>query len=455
LLSGKSWRKKKVPADEIAIYTDTRVVPDEAEKISSLSALRSDHRHIIFNQALQEGWDDPNAYVCYFDDQTKSYTRIQQIIGRILRQPNARRYSSADLNKAVILIRSTNEQFEAIIEHLKRELRLYADDPDDPGSPSAIRVTTRKETAKSIRVKPKYKRKRLRNLVLGDVDLSAVLKQVEATGKRPWAENDLAAPGARKTRVVSLKGAPDKKRYEEIRENARVSNRLYFKARVLELSRPCHNLIDPQLLAGPAFDQLSCPHSTAQTELQKLARDVVEEYEARVDFEGNDLPGEKHWKISDITTSATALIPFNRAAHSRYPRSTFNKPELEFAEGLDSMTVGVWCRNPANKETGFGIPLPVKIGSSSTFYPDFLWWFGERCFAIDPTGRHILEDKVRAKLLSLDSPRIILATPGQIAKDWTRAEDKAGWTMVRPRVGRPPAPEYFQTVPELLTALRK
>lgn len=57
----------KVPAAEIAMYTQTKVVPEDAERIASLTDLEPRHRHIICNRALQEGWDDPEAYVEYFD----------------------------------------------------------------------------------------------------------------------------------------------------------------------------------------------------------------------------------------------------------------------------------------------------------------------------------------------------------------------------------------------------
>ncbi len=59
-------REKKIAADEIAVYTQTKVLPDDAERVSSLSDLEAHHRHIICNRALQEGWDDPEAYVEYF-----------------------------------------------------------------------------------------------------------------------------------------------------------------------------------------------------------------------------------------------------------------------------------------------------------------------------------------------------------------------------------------------------
>lgn len=129
-------------ANEIAVFTDTKELPPDAEKISSLSKLRPRHRHIIFNQSLQEGWDDPEAYVCYFDGITRSFTRIRQIVGRVLRQPGAQRYSREELNTATLILNTPNEFYESVLEDLKVELRLYApeDEPDRP----PIRIKTRR-----------------------------------------------------------------------------------------------------------------------------------------------------------------------------------------------------------------------------------------------------------------------------------------------------------------------
>ena len=116
------------------------------------------------------------------------------------------------------------------------------------------------------------------------------------------------------------------------------------------------------------------------------------------------------------------------------------------------MNVGVWARNPA-RGAGYGIPLPVKVGDSSAFFPDFIWWVGKTIFAIDPTGRHILEEKVRGKLLPLRKPRVVLITRGHISSDWAKEEDQEGWTMVRQRAGRKPSPEYFENLNHLLKRL--
>src|SRR5260221_14151799 len=94
--------------------------------------MTSHYTHIIFNKRLQEGWDDPSVYVCYFDGKTDSANRIQQVIGRALRQPNALHLSDEDLNTAYFFVNCPTEALERIVDELKADLRIYKDDePDD------------------------------------------------------------------------------------------------------------------------------------------------------------------------------------------------------------------------------------------------------------------------------------------------------------------------------------
>jgi type III restriction enzyme len=75
------------------------------------------------------------------------------------------------------------------------------------------------------------------------------------------------------------------------------------------------------------------------------------------------------------------------------------------------------------------------------------------CFAIDPTGAHILNEKVRGKLLTIEKPKIVLLTRGRVAKEFNAVDGDAGWTMVRPLAGRTPSPEYFDSIRDALVRL--
>ena len=445
-------RDHGVPADEIAVYTQTKVLPDDAVRVSSLAQLQPHHRHIICNRALQEGWDDPEAYIEYFDDESNSFVRISQVIGRALRQPGAGHFDDDDLNTATLFVRVANAQFESIVEGLKRELALYAVDDESGGSTPAIRLRTRKEPLDPIPVKADLADKlSLPEYQLGDASLDDELAEIGMTSRRTYADIDLEAPGARTTRVISLRGNDDVTRYKELAASMRRPNGEYLRRRIVIGSRHCAHLIEPTTFTGPAFEQWACAGSNAQRQLAALADRVVRQFEATVDLVPNEILGEEIWHPRSHVPSNTNMESFTNALHPAYSRAAFNAEELEFAKALDALNEGTWMRNPVRGE-GYGIPLPMKVGGSSTFYPDFLWWTGDTCFALDPTGKHILDEKIRGKLLSIDLPKIVLLIKGRLAADLVTHEKTNNVTILRPRTGRAPAPEVY---PDLATALKR
>jgi len=60
------WRtlvnQGNVPAEQIAVCTNTRDLPKEAVRVGTIDQLSEGYPHIIFNKKLQEGWDDPSVY---------------------------------------------------------------------------------------------------------------------------------------------------------------------------------------------------------------------------------------------------------------------------------------------------------------------------------------------------------------------------------------------------------
>lgn len=445
-------RDHGVPAEEIAVYTQTKVLPDDAVRVSSLAQLQPRHRHIICNRALQEGWDDPEAYIEYFDDESNSFVRISQVIGRALRQPGAAHFDDDDLNTATLFVRVANVQFESIVEGLKRELALYAVDDENGGTTPAIRLRTRKEPLDPIPVKANLADKlSLPEYQLGDASLDDELAEIGMISRRTYADIDLEAPGARTTRVISLRGDDDVIRYRELAASMRRPNGEYLRRRIVIGSRHCAHLIEPTTFTGPAFEQWACAGSNAQRQLAALADRVVRQFEATVDLVPNEIIGEETWHPRPHVPTNNKMEPFTNAIHPAYSRAAFNAEELEFAKTLDALDVGTWMRNPVRGE-GYGIPLPMKVGGSSTFYPDFLWWTGNTCFALDPTGKHILDEKIRGKLLSIDLPKVALIIKGRLSADLVTHEKSNNVTVVRPRTGRAPAPEVY---PDLATALKR
>jgi type III restriction enzyme len=87
-----------VPPEQIAIKSSDK---DDIEGIDLLSK-ESEIRYIITKQALQEGWDCPFAYVLCALTKSQSETAMTQLIGRVLRQPYARKTGIKELDECYV-----------------------------------------------------------------------------------------------------------------------------------------------------------------------------------------------------------------------------------------------------------------------------------------------------------------------------------------------------------------
>jgi type III restriction enzyme len=74
---------------------------DELENVDLLSEL-CPVRYIITKDALREGWDCPFAYILAVLSKTTAATALTQMIGRVLRQPEARQTSVPALNECYV-----------------------------------------------------------------------------------------------------------------------------------------------------------------------------------------------------------------------------------------------------------------------------------------------------------------------------------------------------------------
>ncbi len=90
--------KCNVLPEEIAIKSSER---DDIENIDLLSP-DCPIRYIITRQALQEGWDCAFAYVLTTLINSDAPTSMTQLVGRILRQPYARKTTISELNESFV-----------------------------------------------------------------------------------------------------------------------------------------------------------------------------------------------------------------------------------------------------------------------------------------------------------------------------------------------------------------
>lgn len=90
----------KVPENQIAIATGERRELDGVDLFSRDCPIR----YVITVQALKEGWDCPFAYVFCSVAKIHSSKDAEQLLGRVLRMPNARRRNVEELNKAYAFV---------------------------------------------------------------------------------------------------------------------------------------------------------------------------------------------------------------------------------------------------------------------------------------------------------------------------------------------------------------
>ena len=107
-----------IPQEQIAVKTS------DVDDIGTQNLLSRDCpiRYIITVNALKEGWDCPFAYILASLANRTSTVDVEQILGRVLRQPYAREHKMPLLNMSYVLTNSANfrETIEKIVIGLNK-----------------------------------------------------------------------------------------------------------------------------------------------------------------------------------------------------------------------------------------------------------------------------------------------------------------------------------------------
>ena len=98
----KLMKKFKIPEKQIAIKTSAIKKLDSGNLLSR----KCEIRYIITVNALKEGWDCPFAYILASLANRNSSVEVEQIVGRILRQPYAERHGGGLLNLSCVFTSS-------------------------------------------------------------------------------------------------------------------------------------------------------------------------------------------------------------------------------------------------------------------------------------------------------------------------------------------------------------
>lgn len=431
------WRylveKKGIDPREIAAYCDLKfdrkdnppprdfvLFSGGDDDFAAFSA--GNFRHIIFNQSLQEGWDDPSCCCAYIDKSMGSSIQVEQVIGRVLRQPGAHHFADAKLNTATFFIRIDNKQeFPRILKTVQD--RVAAESPE-------VRIDGYSEPKERARLSHEPKRE----VTVPEIHIFAdeaieplneALRQladfrldiVNTVGKGELQQALQVVGEGQKGAVVT----------KEVAHSNRVMARWIVRREIQTLYPEVIKTID---WSDPRFDALVETTSLAAETIRATAEKLVDVYLEHCDlcFEvGN------RYTVGPVFVDPRKAHTFRNAIHPSY--SDLNGPEADFAEALDATKL-LWARNPRNG--GFSIPLLDK-GDTRSFYPDFLVWRGSTVYALDPKGEHLIQKDAGRKLLNITDERgkrgvlVRLISEGAWSEDFTRHgnDGLTVWSMAK------------------------
>jgi type III restriction enzyme len=405
--------------------------------------IEGDYRHIIFNQTLQEGWDDPLAYFAYIDRSMESKVQIEQIIGRLLRQPQTSHYPAERLNTAHFYVRvDKNETFNEVLDGVSQ--RLAQDAPQvkiiksAPGRPKPREHHPRKQA----------------QVPATAYDSRETIKPIKAliNGLSDYRKDDINTRGQGSRRIAEQKvggGQIDESSWETFEQSNLVSARWIFLrdvkrlfSRALEVANTAHEKFDARIgLGSPAYQHIT-----------DVAHKVVEVYGKNVALTQRKVDP---YTVGPILAREDEVEPFKHSIHEGY--DGLNDLERDFAQALDKTGLD-WCRNPPR--SGYGIPL-ITPGSTTTFYPDFLVWKDDVVLAVDTKGAHLLLEAAGRKLLTIRIPRGTTTTlsirfvSAGTYNEQVQLKDKDGFTVWSRREDGTLQAIHHMTLDEVVTGLTR
>ncbi len=371
--------KAKIQEEEIAIKISGK---NELEGENLLSS-KCKIKYIITVNALAEGWDCSFAYVLVSLANVGAKIAVEQIIGRILRMPYAKKKENEDLNRSYIFAsaKNFNEAAEAIITGLE----------DNGYSRSDFIDSTKKELKYELEVERAFKKDlavpmvsfggeklSFEDLIGEDFELS---KQDHKFDFDIHFDNDGRA-------IIDIK-----KENEWIRESQKSLNLIYQDRHVTEaelvqwldkrlrftiIERKekvafIEKALEYQLsVKKRTLTELSVNRYLLLEKLSAVISDILEIY-AKKKFDEFIKKGKITAKALDkfpATIIINQEIPqtFNKSYYKKVDK--LNSEEKNFVERLDLdklPNVEYWVRNREKKD-----PFYIQGWQRNKFYPDFV-----------------------------------------------------------------------------------
>ena len=399
------WRhlteKLGVDPSEVAVYCDLKYdrsypLPDDFVLFKGGDKdyerfIAGRFRHIIFNHSLQEGWDEPYVYFAYIDKSVGSKVQAEQIVGRLLRQPERKHYKSGRLNVARIFVRvESTGVFDEVVHSVEERIRT---------GKVGIKITT---TRPGRKAKVEYLPKKSWSVPVSAIITDRAEKRIESylhnmTDYRADDGTNVRGTGKRAS-VQRIVGSTGNNAFvwEDAGESPSVLARWLFAREVTRVHKGALGIAITSSTDGSStkFDARVALASPAAAHITDVAQKVGRAFIDQIYLK---LRGPNPYEVGPTLVTPGAETEFRRAVHEAYDSDEFNPFELSFAQTLDATPSITWCRNPSR--SGYSIPLPTP-GKTLNFYPDFLVWKGKDIYAIDTKGSHLHADAAR-KLVTI------------------------------------------------------
>jgi type III restriction enzyme len=440
--------------DEVAVKTSEK---DELKEVDDVGGLMSENcriSYIITKQALQEGWDCAFAYVLAILTRPGSKTALTQLVGRILRQPFAKKTGTKELDESYVFC--FQQKGRELLEEIRKGFR--GEGLGDLTSRIAMEDETGEEQHEEITAQVREKFKKAADQVILPVfairdgaDWRKVNYDMDIASQIPWDRADLS-----KLDSLNLSMLEEK----DIEQIATLSEdqREVIKLRQSELLKAGALRLDPVFLARHLLDIVPNPwvaYEFGRIVLNKLLIKndqkvvinnfvfIIEELRKRLTSEkdrlaekvfrdmisqdkmhflvvannlGYKLPKRKKAPSPWLTKSTGASL--DRSLFDYVPAEDFNEMERRVAWYLDDQNkLLFWYRNVPKADYG------VQGWRSHRVFADFIFTDIDsagngfnRVFVVETKGLH-LKDADRT-----DYTRKLFTVCNETAREMTLTE---------------------------------
>jgi type III restriction enzyme len=410
-----SGAKKAAELQAVTKPTFSKLIATYDDKVGPEELKKRGFRHLIWNLSLEEGWDEPWAYVGYFHGEQNSETKVTQRIGRLIRNPFKDHEGLPELPGEPALetvycyLNASEGLLTDVVERLRGEMETSLAD-----------VVVIKEVKDDFPTTPVPTRQ---VLSLPSLFLSVRSEEMEKglhdeLFRTSMAKEDYIAKGKEIKQVIDLQSNKVKSHETVLSSNVPTTvGRIVYDYlemkdwRFVRARGSVGGWLSESLWSDTSMQKPVAYTSRACEELKRRCDEFIAKLDRYMSLQSES--SDENWIVPDFEMvnpdggdtekkrSYYKVHKFSNSAHLSY--NGLNNDELTVARAIDALGVP-WIRN--KDRVGYGIPLVHPSGSSAHFYPDFIVWplpQGERVVFLEFKGGHLLEQMKSEKMVILPS----------------------------------------------------